>query len=59
MIEHMRDPANFLAFGPGFVHFFSRSTWLRALSDAGLSVREEFALTPFLRGFVCRATSQS
>ena len=57
MLEHMRDPVNFLAFGPGFVHFFSRRIWMRALGKAGLSIREEFNVTPFLRGFVCRATS--
>ena len=59
MLEHMRDTANFLAFGPGFVHFFSRRTWVDALTEAGLSIREEFTLTPFLRGFVCRAASES
>ena len=57
VLEHMRDTANFLVFGSGFLHFFPRSDWLRALKEAGFSVREEFSVTPFLRGFVCRATS--
>ena len=59
LLEHMRDASNFLVFGPGFVHFFGRRTWLEALDEAGLSVREEFSVTPFLRGFVCRVASPS
>jgi SAM-dependent methyltransferase len=54
LLEHMRDIPNFLAFGPGFVHFFTRQDWLAALGEAGFSIEEEFKVTPFLSGFVCR-----
>jgi SAM-dependent methyltransferase len=54
VIEHLRGCANFLAFGPGFLHFFSRSSWLRTAAAAGLQVRTEKSITPFVRVFVFR-----
>ena len=50
--EHLRDAANFLAFGPGFLHFHSRRTWRRTFARTGLAIRDEFAITPFVRIFV-------
>ena len=59
IVEHLRDIANFLAFGPGFVHFHSRAQWLRGIADAGFQVANEFSLTPFVRVFVLgKTTSQ-
>ena len=54
VIEHLRDWANFMAFGPGFIHFFSRSAWLRTAAAAGLQVRTEKSITPFVRVFILR-----
>jgi hypothetical protein len=55
--EHLRDAANFFGFGPGFVHFHSRRTWLRSFADAGLIVESNFRITPFIAVFVLRRSS--
>lgn len=52
--EHLRDWANFLAFGPGFLHFHSRETWTRCFARARLAIQSEFSITPFVRVFVLR-----
>ena len=52
--EHLRNWANFLAFGPGFLHFHSRRTWLRCFSRHRFDVHSEFSITPFVRIFVLR-----
>ncbi|HEX9366948.1 MAG TPA: class I SAM-dependent methyltransferase [Vicinamibacterales bacterium] len=52
--EHLRDAANFLAFGPGFLHFHSRRTWARCFSRTRFDIHAEFPITPFVRVFVLR-----
>jgi hypothetical protein len=52
VVEHLRDIANFFAFGPGFVHFHSGANWRRAWEDAGLRSSDDFRITPFVRVFV-------
>ena len=37
LVEHLRNLANFAVFGPQFVHFYSRKTWL-SLSKARDSI---------------------
>ena len=56
LIEHTRDWANFLVFGPGFLHFFSKSAWRQTASAAGLQVRKEILMTPFVRVFMLGRT---
>ena len=52
--EHLRDWANFLAFGPGVLHFQSRRTWTRCFSRHRFDIHREFSITPFVRVFVLR-----
>jgi SAM-dependent methyltransferase len=52
--EHLRDLPNSAAFGPGAFHFFSAREWRRVFSEAGLQVRHEFNITPFVRVFILR-----
>lgn len=53
VVEHLRDLANFVAFGPGFLHFLPRSEWLRVTEDAGFPHRLASVTrhTPFVASF--------
>jgi SAM-dependent methyltransferase len=52
--EHMRDWANFLAYGPAVLRFYSRRTWIRCFARHRFDVHREFSITPFVRVFVLR-----
>jgi hypothetical protein len=52
LVEHTRDFANFLAFGPGFLHFHSPANWRRCWQGADLKSVDEFRVTPWVRVFV-------
>jgi SAM-dependent methyltransferase len=51
VVEHLRDVPNFLAYTIGFLHFYSRRTWLATFQKAGLFVETEQLFTPFVRVF--------
>jgi SAM-dependent methyltransferase len=56
LMEHSRDVWNFLAFGPGFLHFFSQSAWHRTAAEAGFLVQSQSSRTPFVRVYLLRKT---
>lgn len=56
VVEHLRDLPNFLAFGPGFLHFLPRGAYLAASREGGLEVEEVLPFTPLVRRFVLRRT---
>ena len=49
--EHLRDVPNFLAYTIGFLHFYSKQTWLKVFQLTGLSVKSEKKITPFISTF--------
>ena len=57
LVEHLRDWKNFVAFGPGFLHFHSRIEWLRNAEAAGLALERETFVTPLVRCFVMQKTA--
>jgi SAM-dependent methyltransferase len=56
LMEHSRDWWNFLAFGPGFLHFFSQRAWRETASQAGFATQAELSMTRFVHVYVLRRT---
>jgi hypothetical protein len=51
VVEHLRNLAAFIAFGPGLFHFHPRSEWIRLAKQAELSLQSETSITPFVHVF--------
>lgn len=49
--EHLRDVSNFLAYNIGFLHFYSKQTWLQTFQLAELTLKSEQKITPFISTF--------
>jgi len=52
VVEHLRDWANFAAFNLGFLHFYSRGTWLNVFKQTKFFVKKEIKITPFITAFI-------
>ena len=51
IMEHLRDLPNFLAYTLGFMHFYSKSNWLKQFRLAQWTLQEEQKHTPFVSVF--------
>jgi SAM-dependent methyltransferase len=54
LVEHVRDLANFVAFGPGFLHFHAVASWRKSWEAGGFTTDDDFRITPFVRVFVLK-----
>lgn len=56
VVEHLRDLANAIAFGPGVLHFQSRRHWLAGFEAGGLEVVDHQTITPLVHCWVLKAS---
>lgn len=54
LVEHVRNLANFVAFGPGFLHFHSVASWRKSWKTGGMKLVDSFRITPFVRVFILK-----
>ncbi|MCF6407250.1 class I SAM-dependent methyltransferase [Chitinophaga filiformis] len=52
VMEHLRDTPNFIAYSVGFLHFYTKKSWLKLFSNADLKINQEIKLTPFISTFI-------
>lgn len=56
IVEHLRDWANFAAYGPGFWHFLPADAWRGVAAQTGFVIERELKITPFVSVFLLRKT---
>lgn len=54
LVEHLRDAANAVIYGPGALHFHSAETWRAAVKDAGGRIDRAERITPFVAAWAVR-----
>jgi len=54
VLEHLRDPYNFIAYTIGFLHFHSKKTWIRTFLKSDLEVQEIRRINPFITLFILK-----
>ncbi|MFE7524547.1 class I SAM-dependent methyltransferase [Kitasatospora sp. NPDC057542] len=54
LVEHLRDAANTVVYGPGAWHFLPRDTWLRHAAEAGLHPAAERRIAGLVTAFAFR-----
>jgi energy-coupling factor transporter transmembrane protein EcfT len=59
VLEHTRDVFNFLAYTIGFLHFFSKSKWLKTFAEANFKIESHQKITPFINLFILTKNGNS
>lgn len=50
--EHLRDFNNFIVYTIGFLHFHSKSSWMKTFEKSNLILKQEIKTTPFITTFI-------
>lgn len=51
VVEHLRDAANLLAYGPGAFHFLTRAAWTATFGESGWEISREFRINKLITCF--------
>ncbi|MCI0414901.1 class I SAM-dependent methyltransferase [bacterium] len=52
ILEHGRNLANFIAFGPGCLHFLPYNVWFQLATEVGLRFQTEMSFTALVKGLL-------
>ncbi len=54
LVEHLRDLANFVAYGPGCWHFLPGEEWSRLAASSKFSLAKHFRITPLVNVYLLK-----